>query len=573
MKSIAFFLVILMNSHFSGAQSIFISEVNPGSVEIKAFTLNGKTKVNLQGTGGVFMDDYRMLIYYGWILDAKTRKVVWHLFDELKDRDFENENGLYDFNLEIELPSGDYEVYFTGGYSDQNWSNGEWTLNTFNEVIEEVFSSRDREKFRTSLKEDLYIKVNSGQLTEVAPDALLKSLTSEAILYFVRARDDERFEEGFTLSGETSLKVYAIGEGRKDETFDYLWIYDAGSHERVFEMNYKNTDFAGGAKKNLVVEEEITLPAGDYLALYSTDGSHSFERWNALPPDDPQFWGVMISPASSADREKVMPYNPPKHVEPVVEIIGVRDDVLESEGFSVSKDTEVRILCLGEESYNDGMADYGWIVDAATREMVWSMKRYQTEHAGGAGKNRRAEEVITLPKGDYLAYYTTDGSHSYNDWNADRPQEENRWGLTIWATNEGDLKNFTAFNAEEYKAKSIIAEIVMVSDSEYYDEQFTLSKPTKVTVIAIGEGSDGDMNDYGWIKNTDSGRLEWTMDYRDTDHAGGARKNRMVTTTLTLPAGEYKLYYETDGSHSFRRWNADPPRDQEGYGIRVMKAE
>ena len=49
------------------------------------------------------------------------------------------------------------------------------------------------------------------------------------------------------------------------------------------------------------------------------------------------------------------------------------------------------------------------------------------------------------------------------------------------------------------------------------------------------------------------------MKETETTHAGGAVKNRMVDTTITLPAGVYKLRYKSDDSHSFDRWNALPP--------------
>jgi hypothetical protein len=91
--------------------------------------------------------------------------------------------------------------------------------------------------------------------------------------------------------------------------------------------------------------------------------------------------------------------------------------------------------------------------------------------------------------------------------------------------------------------------------------------------MALGEGSDGRMHDFGWIKDVKSGRTVWEMDYYGTENAGGASKNRMVTTSLKLEAGQYRVYFETDGSHSFRGWNADAPNDPQSYGIRILKAE
>ena len=81
------------------------------------------------------------------------------------------------------------------------------------------------------------------------------------------------------------------------------------------------------------------------------------------------------------------------------------------------------------------------------------------------------------------------------------------------------------------------------------------------------------MADYGWIEDAKSGRRVWEMTYRTTEHAGGASKNRRFEGAIKLPAGNYVLRYETDGSHSFGNWNAAPPDDPEAWGITVSKAK
>ncbi len=90
-------------------------------------------------------------------------------------------------------------------------------------------------------------------------------------------------------------------------------------------------------------------------------------------------------------------------------------------------------------------------------------------------------------------------------------------------------------------------------------------------ILGIGEGSGGDMYDYGFIKNMDTGKIIWEMDYRNSEHGGGARKNREFNETMMLEKGTYRVYFETDGSHSYRRWNDDPPSNQELWGITVLK--
>ncbi len=86
----------------------------------------------------------------------------------------------------------------------------------------------------------------------------------------------------------------------------------------------------------------------------------------------------------------------------------------------------------------------------------------------------------------------------------------------------------------------------------------------------MGEGVDGDMADYGWIDNDETGRTVWEMTYRKTDHAGGAEKNRVCDDTILLKAGTYVVYFETDGSHSYGNWNtcrAAPSRKMGHHGL------
>jgi hypothetical protein len=77
------------------------------------------------------------------------------------------------------------------------------------------------------------------------------------------------------------------------------------------------------------------------------------------------------------------------------------------------------------------------------------------------------------------------------------------------------------------------------------------------------------MYDYGWIEN-ERGRIIWELTPRKTEHAGGARKNRMFNDTILLAAGTYKVYYKTDDSHSYNRWNSSPPDHPEMYGITIL---
>jgi len=552
------------------AQSVYLSDVRPEEVKGVGFNLTEETEIQINGAGAVFTEEWQSLIFYAWIIDSDSRKVAWHLFDFMSDRD-KTSKGIFDFQTKLILKSGNYELYYAGMENNETWSNDSWALEDLNRVIDHIFNSRDYSKYRSSQREDLFVEVKADGLKRVDIASIVTDKIENALVSFHNVGDDEGLSRGFSLKAETDLRVYAVGEGRKSAMFDYFWIMNAENRETVYKMNYQNTDFAGGAKKNLKYDEIINLPAGSYILNYTSDGSHSARRWNAMPPDDIQFWGVTLWPASKRDASNVIPFKAPKTLTPLVDLTRVRDDELVKKGVKLDKSMEVRVLCLGEESSYDELADYGWIIDAVTREKVWEMKQYRSENAGGADKNRMVNEVISLPKGEYIVYYVTDGSHSYRDWNASKPSEDEMWGISLWATNEADIKSVSTFEPAEFKPANVLSSITMVGDREYAKKDFTITETTTLRVVGIGEGSDGDMYDFGYIKSLESGSVVWDMDYRNSEHGGGARKNRAFNEKVTLPKGEYRVYFESDGSHSYRRWNSSPPTDQELWGITIFK--
>ena len=551
------------------AQSVEITDLYRDEVAVEAFNLSRDATIQIEGLGAVFNEDWNTLVGYGWIVESSTRKVVWHLFDYMKDKNIDT-GGEFEFSLDLDLKKGNYELYYTVARTNDNWNNdwNSWSVRSFDDVVDRIFDSRSSRKFRSGTMDDMYLRVRSSSISPSSMKDLMYEQVESAIISFNKVLDDQSFQKGFSLSDDTDIRIYALGEGRKKETFDYFWIYDAVTREPVFELTYDNTEFAGGAKKNLKFDEIVKLRKGSYIASYVSDDSHSYEKWNALPPDDPYFWGATIWPASEQDRRNVIPFKAPKTMSPVVDLTRIRDDETVSQGIRVKEIVDVRILCLGEGTST--MVDFGWILNANSREKVWKMRLHDTDHAGGAEKNRKISEVITLDKGDYIVYYTTDDSHSYNDWNSTQPHEPKMWGITLWATKDSDVSKIESFNPSEFRSKNSLAEILMVRDDEYIRESFTLDRDGDVRILALGEGSSGDMYDYGYIRD-ETGRTIWEMDYYDSDHAGGARKNREFNEKISLRKGTYSVTYRTDGSHSYGDWNASPPPNEEMWGILILK--
>lgn len=117
-------------------------------------------------------------------------------------------------------------------------------------------------------------------------------------------------------------------------------------------------------------------------------------------------------------------------------------------------------------------------------------------------------------------------------------------------------------------AERRLAALVQVGDNQDLSQSLTLTEPTQVLVVCVGEGLTT-LEDYGWIENRD-GAIVWEMALAQTKHAGGAEKNLIQVDLLTLPPGAYTLRYKSDYVHAYNTWNALPPRP-ERWGLQVLR--
>jgi len=115
---------------------------------------------------------------------------------------------------------------------------------------------------------------------------------------------------------------------------------------------------------------------------------------------------------------------------PVAQIVGIPDNADKTVEFSLNQDKRIRIFAAGE-GQGGQMYDYGWIESVEAGKPVWEMKEQETTHAGGAGKNRKVDIVVSLPAGKYRLRYKSDDSHSFDNWNA-LPPDINFWGIALY---------------------------------------------------------------------------------------------------------------------------------------------
>jgi ketosteroid isomerase-like protein len=114
----------------------------------------------------------------------------------------------------------------------------------------------------------------------------------------------------------------------------------------------------------------------------------------------------------------------------IAQIVKVLDNEDKSVAFTLAGSQEVRIFAIGEGQAGE-MFDYGWIENVDKGSRVWEMQEPKTAHAGGAGKNRKVDVVITLPAGNYKLRYKSDDSHAFDHWNS-LPPDINFWRIAIY---------------------------------------------------------------------------------------------------------------------------------------------
>ena len=373
------------------------------------FTLDRPTQIDVYAEGEVREDgDFDS----GWIINADTRQPVW----KMTWRDSSPAGGAEKnrmSRLSTTLPAGRYAAFYA---TDDSHDTSAWN------------SAPPRDPHAWGL----FMRVADAARAGVKTFAYEHVPESATLVALTKIGDEAFKSRAFTLSRPTDVRVYAIGEGTGGRMVDYGWIADATTRQKVWEMRYDDTESAGGAPKNRLVDRTIRLEKGDYVVNYISDDSHSYDEWNASAPRDGKHWGITLLAARGAsDRSAFSEYAEKPDSSVLAQLVRVRDDAAPRTKFVLDRETRVRVYALGESS-GRSLADYGWFEDARTGKTVWEMSYRLTDRAGGAEKNRKFDGVITLPAGEYILRYETDESHAFGEWNAAAPDDPEMWGITLF---------------------------------------------------------------------------------------------------------------------------------------------
>ncbi len=439
-------LVAAVFTSSAGAEVIAnIDHFREGQIETAGFELLKGGEVNIDAVG-LRQPQNRRLGVYAWIIDTKTRALVWSMTYTNSSR--EGLRGLLRKTEESKfLEPGKYELYM---YAGNQWSNGSFTFSggkDLYDVLSDLIDNKDAdwEDYDnydwTRNLDDCYVKLSSDELK--ATDFKAFDVTGEipgALVAFNRLGDDENIEQGFTLDEPMNIKIYALVEhpaGTKTPC-DFGWIINTANRERVWEIDRFNTERAGGGRKNRVFNDQVRLEKGNYVLHYVTDDSHSWKDFNMEPPFDPMNWGITLLPGTDFKAAAFhLTEVKDERGKPLIDFTRARDNESFEQAFELTKPATLSVYAIGEYSDNDHeFVDHGWIEDASTGEAIWEMDRGNTEPAGGGDKNRMFDGSVELKPGKYVAYYVTDDSHSYRNWNVAAPYDASAYGMAIYAKGE-----------------------------------------------------------------------------------------------------------------------------------------
>jgi len=400
--------------------------------------------------------------------------------------------------------------------------------------------------------------------------------------------------EGFELSEEGEIEIHVVGAGPKYSKLlsAYGWIIDAESRDVVWTMQDDCYDMAHMSGALYECEANEHLRPGRYEVYYYVGRHYQFitgdmevsindlgelidfigdvftiEDGEGEPITEEDVEELFFDIRTEADAER---YNPVFDEPPgsVVYINRPERDEMHERGFTLKDKTDLLVYAIGEysESY-DLFVDGACIVDADTRKPVWKMDKWNTDRAGGTGKNRYVRDVITLPAGNYIVRYATDDSHDFGEWNSPPPADPMNYGISVTVADPDDADHVKPYDPELVETE--IVSLTRMKDSDFKKAAFELKRDARIHIVALGErnyGNDG-LVDYGWINNAEDLEKVWEMTSDNTGFGGGAAKNARFDGIVDLPAGNYVVYFRTDDSHSYRDWNAAPPFEKEQWGI------
>lgn len=405
-----------------------------------------------------------------------------------------------------------------------------------------------------------------------------RSSEIDGVVVLADMSENHVYRSGLRVDRDTEIVISMTASFETDEErapiASYGWILNSEDRSVIWRPSRESLVRDGVLG---IVTDTIHIASGVYDVFYTTVGPTRESRSNApflgLKPfwtNDTSKWSISISSGPGQDLDNL----PIREIESG-SVLPEGDGLLWATGpvgnrtanthlFRVSEVAELSIYSIGEICSRD--CDFGYIEDVRDNERVWELTWDNTVPAGGAESNRLFRGTISLEPGIYRAGYQSDNSHASNRWRANPPWDPDGWGMTITNVPRSNVMSY-----DPWKQTQPIVDLTRVGDDAIKKAQFRVNARSTYLISAMGEmQSRGSVYDYGWLELNETQEIVWKMTYRNSSHAGGDRKNRVETVFLDLEPGTYTVYYQSDDSHSFGRFNSSEPDHPERWGLALF---
>ncbi|MEM0961175.1 MAG: hypothetical protein AAGK21_01385 [Bacteroidota bacterium] len=275
-----------------------------------------------------------------------------------------------------------------------------------------------------------------------------------------------------------------------------------------------------------------------------------------------------------------------------VSIDDLKPDRLRSESFVLDEPGTFALDVAGsyEETGTPGsdttLAAYGWIVNRDTETLVWQLRAPRPER----GTLVSVADTLRLEPGTYDAYFASYGdplvratgprngslaervraalSRGGRSWVGDA----GRWRFRMTALDEGARRTREGpWVYDELSGPEVVWEALQVGDRTRREGLLDVTEAASVRLQSITEITDGVVADRASIVRLGTRDTVWTASGDASRWAGGSLKNRVLDETVDLEPGLYRVTFETDRSHAYNDWTANPPRIPWRWGLSVRR--
>ncbi|MCK4661802.1 MAG: SpoIIE family protein phosphatase [Bacteroidales bacterium] len=159
-----------------------------------------------------------------------------------------------------------------------------------------------------------------------------------------------------------------------------------------------------------------------------------------------------------------------KNTQALKHLTEIKNNTDTTVSFELTKKSTVLLISVGETNYF-GDSDYAYLKKGTAE--IWKMNGTNSKHAGGDKRNKIEAKLLTLEKGNYILGYISDDSHSFEAWEADKPDKTNFYGTKIFLSNQKDISTIKNLLNEKYISKDAIpsnniVDIVTDNDNNVY---------------------------------------------------------------------------------------------------------